>query len=110
MAGYYTLFKSEKSGEYYFNLKAGNHEIILQSEGYTTKSGAENGIASVQKNGSEEARYERKQSDKGNFWFLLKVSNGQTIGKSEMYTTAAARDKGVESVKRNSSTTVVKET
>ena len=96
MAGYYTLFKSDKSGEYYFNLKAGNHEIILQSEGYTAKSG-------------DEARYERKQSDKGNFWFLLKATNGQTIGKSEMYTTAAARDKGVESVKTNSSTTVIKE-
>jgi len=109
MAGYYTLFKSDKSGEFYFNLKAGNHEIILQSEGYTAKSGAENGIASVQKNGGDEARYERKQSDKGNFWFLLKATNGQTIGKSEMYTTAAARDKGVESVKTNSSTTVIKE-
>ena len=109
MAGYYTLFKSDKSGEHYSNLKAGNHEIILQSEGYTAKSGAENGIASVQKNGGDEARYERKQSDKGNFWFLLKATNGQTIGKSEMYTTAAARDKGVESVKTNSSTTVIKE-
>lgn len=108
MAGYYTLFKSDKSSEYYFNLKAGNHEIILQSEGYTAKGGAENGIASVQKNGSDEARYERKQSDKG-FWFLLKATNGQTIGKSEMYTTAAACDKGVESVKTNSSTTVIKE-
>lgn len=109
MAGYYTLFKSEKSAEWYFNLKAGNHETILQSEGYVAKSSAENGITSVQKNGGDDARYTRKESEKGNFWFLLTASNGQTIGKSEMYPSAASRDKGIESVKTNASSTVVKE-
>lgn len=109
MAGYYTKFKSEKSGEWYFNLKAGNHEIILQSEGYTSKAGAENGIVSVQQNGVLEAQFERKQSDKGNFWFVLKAANGQIIGKSEMYPAAAARDKGLESVKANASSLVVKD-
>ncbi|WP_420426367.1 YegP family protein [Algiphilus sp.] len=109
MAGYYTLFQSEKSGEWYFNLKAGNHEIILQSEGYTAKSGAENGIASVRSNGANDDRYERKSSDKGNYWFLLKAGNGQTIGKSEMYTSASSRDNGIESVKKNAPSTDVRE-
>ena len=109
MTGYYTLFQSAKSGEWYFNLKAGNHEIILQSEGYVAKSGAENGIASVQKNGGDEANYDLKESDKGNFWFLLKAANGQVIGKSEMYPSAAARKKGIESVKANAPTDAVKE-
>ncbi len=109
MTGYYTLFKSGKSGEWYFNLKAGNHEIILQSEGYVNKSSAEAGISSVQQNGGDDARFERKQSDSGNFWFVLTAANGQTIGKSEMYPTAAARDKGVESVKTNAATSIVRE-
>ncbi len=109
MAGYYTLFKSEKSGEWYFNLKAGNHEIVLQSEGYVSQSGAKNGIASVQQNGSDEARFERRQPDQGNFWFVLTSSNGQIVGKSEMYPTAAARDKGIESVKTHATTNLVKE-
>ena len=34
----------------YFVLKAGNGEIIAQSEQYTTKSAAKHGIESVQKN------------------------------------------------------------
>lgn len=55
MAGYYTLFKSEKNGEFYFNRKAGNHEIILHSERYYAKSVAESRIASVQKNGTDPA-------------------------------------------------------
>jgi len=46
--GYFKLFKSEKNNQFYFNLKAGNHETILQSEGYTTKASAINGIESVQ--------------------------------------------------------------
>lgn len=32
----------------------------------------------------------------------------QTVGKSEMYTTAA-KDKGVESVKNNGTSTIIKE-
>ena len=36
--------------QYYFNLKAGNGEVILTSERYVTKSGAENGIASCRVN------------------------------------------------------------
>jgi len=48
--GYFNLFKSDKNNEYYFNLKAGNHEIILQSEGYKAKASAENGITSVKAN------------------------------------------------------------
>lgn len=109
MSGYFSLFKSEKSGEWYFNLKAGNHETILQSQGYTEKSSAEGGIASVQNNCSDDARYERKESDKGNYWFLLNATNGQTIGKSEMYTTGGARDGGIESVKKNGSSKTIKE-
>jgi uncharacterized protein YegP (UPF0339 family) len=37
-------------GKYYFRLKAGNGEIIANSEGYSSKQGAHDGIASVKKN------------------------------------------------------------
>lgn len=46
----YDRLKS-KNGQYYFNLKAGNGQIIGTSEMYTTISGMDNGIASVKKNG-----------------------------------------------------------
>lgn len=38
------------SGEFYFYLRAENSEIIATSEMYTTKAGAQSGIASVKKN------------------------------------------------------------
>ena len=53
--GYYELKKSETTlsdQRYYFVLKASNGEVIATSEMYKTKQGAENGILSIQKNGS----------------------------------------------------------
>jgi uncharacterized protein len=40
----------DKRGEYRFNLKAANGQIIATSEGYSSKDGAKNGIDSVKKN------------------------------------------------------------
>lgn len=40
----------DKAGEFRFRLKAPNGEILIFSEGYTTKNNCLNGIASVQKN------------------------------------------------------------
>lgn len=108
MAGYYKLKQSAKNQEWYFGLYAGNHEQILQSEGYKQKASAVDGIASVQKNSVSDSRFESKESDKG-FWFVLKATNGQPIGKSEMYSSVAARQKGIESVKANGPSTVIKE-
>lgn len=42
----YTLFVGNDK-KHYFHLKGGNGEIVLQSEGYESKQGAENGKASV---------------------------------------------------------------
>lgn len=43
----------DKAGEYRFRLKAKNGEVIATSEGYSSKAGCENGIASVKKNAPE---------------------------------------------------------
>ncbi|MGV3762347.1 YegP family protein [Parapedobacter sp.] len=92
---------TRKNGEFQFNLKAGNGEVILSSEGYTTKASCLNGIESVKKNSADDNRYDRKEAKNGKFFFNLKAGNGQIIGSSEMYESAAGRDKGIESVKRN---------
>ena len=104
--GYYVLRKITKHS---FVLKAANHEIILTSQSYESKAAAENGIASVQENGSQEARFERKSSSAGDPYFVLKAGNGQIIGTSEMYSSEQARDNGIESVKKNSTSSVIKD-
>lgn len=91
----------DKSGEYRFNLKAGNGQIVLSSEGYTTKDACNNGINSVKKNALEDARFDRKESKSGQPCFTLKAGNGQVIGTSEMYSSTAAMENGIASVKKN---------
>ena len=100
MAGKFEL-KVSSNGKYHFNLKAGNGQIILSSEMYESKASAVNGIASVQKNAGDDARFERKESTNGKPYFNLKSTNGQVIGKSEMYESVASIENGIESVKKN---------
>ncbi len=95
------VITTRKNGEFQFNLKADNGQVILASEGYTTKSSCTNGVESVRKNGADDARFERLTAKNGKFYFNLKASNGQVIGTSEMYESAAGRDNGIDSVKRN---------
>lgn len=108
MAGYFEL-KNAANGKFSFNLKAGNHEVILSSQSYESKKSAEGGVASVQKNSQDDARYERKTAKDGSTYFTLNATNGQVIGKSEMYSSASSMENGIKSVKTNGSTTVVKD-
>ncbi len=93
---------TRKNGEFQFNLKASNGQVILTSEGYATKANCKNGIESVKKNGPDDSRYERKDAKNGKWYFNLKAANGQIIGSSQMYESEAGREKGIESVKKNS--------
>jgi uncharacterized protein len=100
MAGKYEL-KLTANGKHMFNLKAGNGQVILTSEMYESKTAALNGIESIKKNSGDEKRYDRRESAKGDPYFILKAGNGQEIGRSEMYSGAAAMENGIASVTKN---------
>ncbi|MCB2000863.1 MAG: YegP family protein [Burkholderiaceae bacterium] len=108
MAGWYEITKSDK-GLFSFVLKAGNNEVILRSEQYESKAAANNGIASVQTNSPNDARYVRKDASDGRPYFNLRAGNNQVIGTSQMYASAASRDNGIASVMSNGPTTTVKD-
>lgn len=103
------LITKRANGEFQFVLKAGNGQVILASEGYTTKAACENGIESVKKNSQDDGRFDRLESKNGKPYFNLKASNGQIIGNSEMYESVAARENGIESVMKNAPDAAVKE-
>ena len=106
MAAQFEL-KKAKNGQFFFNLRAGNGETVLSSEMYTSKAGAENGIASVQNNADNDKRYEQKKSKNGKFYFVLKAGNHQVIGTSETYNTEASCTKGIAAVKKAAGTAKV---
>ncbi len=99
MAGKFEL-KKAKNGQFFFSLKASNGQIILGSEMYKDKRSAIGGIESVQKNCAIGERFERKTSAKGEAFFVLKSGNHQQVGRSETYSSSAAMEKGIESVKK----------
>ena len=110
------VISKTKNGEFTFNLKAGNGEVILAaSESYTSLSSCKNGIASVQKNalahvedqtveGFEKLthpKFEVYQDKAGEYRFRLKARNGEIIAVSEGYKAKASCLNGIESVRKN---------
>jgi uncharacterized protein YegP (UPF0339 family) len=93
--------KQGGSGQFMFNLKAENGEVILTSELYKQKQSAIVGIDSVKANAGDDTRYERKTAKNGQAFFVLTATNGQIIGKSEMYSSVSAMENGIQSVKKN---------
>ena len=99
-----------------FDLKATNGQVIATSEVYEAKASCLKGIESVMKNapianfedqtveGFETAvhpKFEMYTDKAGEFRFRLKARNGEIIATSEGYTTKAACENGIASVRKN---------
>jgi len=97
MAGKFELKKSS-NGKFFFNLLAGNGQIVLTSEMYESKPSALNGIESVKKNAADAGRFEKLVNKSGAPYFVLKAGNGQVVGQSQGYASDATRDAGIASV------------
>jgi uncharacterized protein YegP (UPF0339 family) len=98
--GKFVLTK-RSNGELQFNLVADNSEIVLTSEGYSSKAGCENGIESVKENSVRDDAFERLTASNGKFYFNLRAKNSQVIGTSQMYTSTSSMEVGIESVRKN---------
>jgi uncharacterized protein len=114
MAGKFVI-KETKTGVK-FDLKAGNGEIILNSEVYTSLASCKNGIESVKKNApiaavedqtdegfakEKNPKFEIYTDKAGNCRFRLKASNGEIIGSSEGYESKASCKNGIASIVKN---------
>jgi len=100
MAGKFVITKG-KDNKFYFNLKASNGQVILTSQGYKDKKGCLNGIDSVKRNSKDGDRFEVKTSSNDKEYFVLNATNGQVIGKSQMYKSGGGCSVGIKSVASN---------
>ena len=109
------VIKDAKNGVK-FDLKAGNGEVILTSEVYSSLRSCKAGIASVEKNAPAAAledqteegfakeknpKFELYTDKAGEFRFRLKAKNGQIIGVGEGYQKKASCLNGIESIRKN---------
>ena len=92
---------TRKNGEFQFNLKATNGQVILTSQGYKSKDSCLNGVESVKKNSQDQKRFEVKQASNGKPYFNLMATNGQVIGSSQMYASEVNMQNGIASVMKN---------
>ena len=99
MSGKFAI-KKAKDGQFFFNLKAGNGEIVGTSEMYKAKSSAENGIESVKKNAANEARFETFEGKNGQWYFRRKAGNGEPILASQGYSSESGAKDGCGAVAR----------
>ena len=93
--------KTAKGGKFVFALKSSNGQIVLSMETYDTKKNAEKGITSVKKNAVNEERIDSREAKNGEVYFVLTATNGEIIGKSEMYKRKASMENGIASVQKN---------
>jgi len=91
---------TDQKGQYRFRLKASNGQVILQSEGYTSKTGCMNGIESVRENAPKKDRYVTSVDKAGKYRFKLLAANKEAIGTSEGYSSEAGMKSGIKSVGR----------
>lgn len=93
----FNVFKGLDS-KYYFNLKAGNGEIVLASQSYASKQKAQQGVASIRTNGGDIENYELRDAQDGQTYFVLKAGNGAVIAVSETYVSSSNAERAIESV------------
>lgn len=106
MPGSFVIQKSSNK-KYYFNLRAGNNKIILTSETYVSEAMARKGMQAVKVNARLDAKYSRKKSRTGQPYFVLLAANGEPLGTSELYTSNAGRESGINAVKQNASAATI---
>jgi len=108
--GYFVLTKNTQANQqYHFVLKASNHETILNSESYTTKSAALNGIKSVRINSQNKNNFDIREATNDEPYFVLIAQNDEPIGTSETYSSMQMCEHGIDSVMKYASNALLKD-
>ena len=108
MAGYFQI-KKAASGALSFTLKAGNHEVILVSRMHQTDADLRSAIVQLRRQSQLAERYKRMVAKDKSPYFVLTGEDGEVLGTSEMYLSAAAMENGIRSVMSNGAAQLVKE-
>jgi hypothetical protein len=103
--------KHATSGEYFFNVVAGNHEIVATSQLYSDEAGAKRGVETVKRiaagrvdrsDAQTGARFDtfKREADSKHF-FRLVAANGETVLHSQPYQQSQGVKRGITSIRRN---------
>jgi hypothetical protein len=85
-------------GLHYFDLRAGNNQVLLSSEGYSSKAAALSGIASVQASGRSTTNYQTYQASSTHYGVDLTGGNGQVIAEGQVYASKASATRAINRI------------
>jgi uncharacterized protein YegP (UPF0339 family) len=81
---------------YQFHLKGTSGETLLTSGRYATEDAARAGITAARVNSQIGARYQKRESRNRAPYFVLRDPSGEVIATSELYSSLAARESGIQ--------------
>jgi uncharacterized protein YegP (UPF0339 family) len=93
--GSFDLWQAD-DGQWHFHLVAGNGNTLLTSEAYTDRTGAINGILSVEANGMDVAQYQVVAAAHGYLLHLV-AGNGEVISSTEVYSNKSNATRAITS-------------
>ena len=93
--------KKLTNNHFRFFVKAGNGQIILTSELYSSLGNCLDAIESLRKNVVDKDLYEFKKSLNLKHYFIVRDEDGVAIGSSELYESSSGRDIGISLLKAN---------
>jgi uncharacterized protein YegP (UPF0339 family) len=85
--------------QYYFRLNSADGEIILHSDGFKVRDGAEKGIELIKLSVYHDERFKRKISMDGRYFFEIMSMEKNILGTSRMYDTIQDCDEAISLVK-----------
>ncbi|HUS30750.1 MAG TPA: DUF1508 domain-containing protein [Kofleriaceae bacterium] len=93
------LYQSSDA-QWRFRVVAGNGRVLLSSEAYVSKQGAENGLASVLENGVDPAQYQLNLAANGKYNLRLRAQNFEVIAFTQTYATKSSATRAIGSCVR----------
>lgn len=97
--GRYEIKKSS-NGNYYYTLKAPNHETVVVGEQLTNYNDVKSAIQQSMSSSSRADKIIKRLSSSGKPYFNLVAENGAILGSSQLYSSDASLERGIESIRK----------
>jgi uncharacterized protein YegP (UPF0339 family) len=84
-------------GQWRFHVVSGNGRTLLTSEGYTSRTGALNGVLSVLENGVDPLQYQLNKTASGGYNLRLRAANYEVIAFTQTYSSKYSAQRAINS-------------
>lgn len=96
----FEVFQSTKDKKFFFRLRNNKGDIVMKSQGYSTKRTCMNGIESVRKNSQVAERFDAKVARNGKNFFNIVARNGQVVATSSRWDVKRSCSSNMTSVRK----------